>query len=160
MAGGCSEKPEGEVDVEKKELLERLSYAMAELANMRRMFEREVSRAESAAVQRLVSKLIHFYEEFEKVVKSVEGGSSPALGEALNMLLKELEKILVSEGVEKMDVVGKEFNPFDHEAVEVFESDEVSVDTVVGVLSHGYRFRDKILKPPKVRVAKPKKPAG
>ncbi|MEM4573824.1 MAG: nucleotide exchange factor GrpE [Candidatus Caldarchaeum sp.] len=144
---------------EKKELMDRLSYAMAELANMRRVFDMEITRAKSAAVENVVRKFITFYEDFERVVKNVENEDvSPTLKEALKMLLKELENLLASEGVERMDVVGKEFNPFDHEAVEFYESDEVKSETIVEIVSHGYRYRDKVLKPPRVKVARPKKP--
>lgn len=158
MVEGGSEKSIQDLEAEKKELLERLSYAMAELANMRRIMEKEISRAETAVVERIMKKFIVFYEDFETVVKKFSDSSSSTVTlEAMNMLLREFENILSSEGVERMDVVGKEFNPFDHEAAEVYESDEVTVETVVEVLSNGYRFKDKILKPPKVKVAKPKK---
>lgn len=143
---------------EKKELMERLSYALAELANMRRIFDAELVRAKAAAVENVARKLITLYEDFERVVKNAENQDIPSeLKEALKMLLKELENLLASEGVERMDVLGKEFNPFDHEAVEFQESDDVKSETVVEVVSNGYRYRDKILKPPRVKVAKPKK---
>ncbi|MEM4363261.1 MAG: nucleotide exchange factor GrpE [Candidatus Caldarchaeum sp.] len=146
------------LEAEKKELMDSLMYAKAELLNLRRLMEHEMKRAETATVERLVRKFLTFYEDFGRVVNGLKQGDTPeTLYEALSMLLKELEKILRSEGVEKMDVVGKEFNPFDHEAVEFFESDDVAVDTVADVVSPGYRLRDKVLKPPKVRVARPRK---
>ncbi|MEM2236905.1 MAG: nucleotide exchange factor GrpE [Candidatus Caldarchaeum sp.] len=146
------------LEAEKKELMDSLMYARAELMNLRRLMEHETKRAETAAVERLVRKFLTFYEDFGRVVNGLKQEDiSETLYEALTMLLKELEKILQSEGVERMDVVGKEFNPFDHEAVEFFESDDVAVDTVADVVSPGYRLRDKVLKPPKVRVARPRK---
>ncbi|MEM2556698.1 MAG: nucleotide exchange factor GrpE [Candidatus Caldarchaeum sp.] len=147
-----------ELKAQNKELLERLSYAMAEMANLRRVMEKEVSRAEQAAAERLLRKLITVYEDLERVVKSLETTDAPpTLAQALQMVYRELTNILASEGVEKMDVIGKEFNPFDHEAVEYIESDTVTVDTVAEVLSNGYRMGDKILKPPRVKVARPMK---
>lgn len=146
------------LEAEKKELLERLSYAVAELDNMRKAWDKEIKRAEAAAIERIMRKLLVVYEDFERIVKRTASSElQPATSEALNMLLKQFEKILVSEGVERMDVVGKEFNPFEHEVAEAFESDDVKVDTIVEVVSNGYRLHDKILKPPKVKVAKPKK---
>ncbi|MEM2596576.1 MAG: nucleotide exchange factor GrpE, partial [Candidatus Caldarchaeum sp.] len=61
-----------ELKAQNKELLERLSYAMAEMANLRRVMEKEVSRAEQAAAERLLRKLITVYEDLERVVKSLE----------------------------------------------------------------------------------------
>ncbi|MEM1946330.1 MAG: nucleotide exchange factor GrpE [Candidatus Caldarchaeum sp.] len=146
------------LEAEKKELMDSLMYARAELLNLRRLMEQETKRAESFAVERLARKLLTFYEDFGRVVNGLKQGEVPeTLHEALNMLLREMEKILQSEGVEKMDVQGKEFNPFEHEAVEFFEAEDVTVDTVADVISPGYRLRDKVLKPPKVKVARPKK---
>jgi len=143
------------LEAEKKELLDNLMYAKAELANMRRIMENEVKRAELTTLQRVAMKLITFYEDFERVLKGLDEADLPEqLKEALRMLHRELENILSSEGVEKMDVVGKEFNPFEHEAVEVIASPDVSFDTVIEVISPGYRLKDKVLKPPKVKVAK------
>ncbi|MEM0349263.1 MAG: nucleotide exchange factor GrpE [Candidatus Caldarchaeum sp.] len=150
-----------ELRAQNRELVERLSYAMAEVENMRRVMEKEVRRAEQAAAERLLRKLITVYEDLERVVKGLETSAAPpALAQAVEMVYRELQNILASEGVEKMDVVGKEFNPFDHEAVEYIDSDNVTVDTVAEALSNGYRMGDKILKPPKVKVARPKKQSG
>lgn len=147
------------LEAEKKELMESLMYARAELANLRRLMENEIKRSESAAVERIVKKLLPLYEDFERVVKGLEAEpAGPAASEAVKMLFKELGNILASEGVERMDVVGKEFNPFDHEAVEFVESSEATVETVVETVSPGYRLHGRVLKPPKVKVAKPKPP--
>ncbi|MCS6770044.1 MAG: nucleotide exchange factor GrpE [Candidatus Caldarchaeum sp.] len=147
------------LEAEKKELMESLLYAKAELANLRRVMENEVRRSESAAVERIMRKLLPFYEDFERVVRGLSAESvNPTVYEAVIMLFKELENLLQSEGLEKMDVMGKEFNPFDHEAVEFIESSDVSVETVVEVVSPGYKLHNRILKPPKVKVAKPYKP--
>ncbi len=147
------------LEAEKKELLERLAYASAEVANLKRLMEKEIARAEEMAARKIVGRLLTFYENFEGVMKNLRPEDvSPTLREAMEMLFREFEGVLQSIGVEKMDVVGQEFNPFDHEAVDFTESEEVSKDTVIEVISNGYRLSGQIIKPPKVKVARAKKP--
>ena len=147
-----------QLEEEKKKLLEELLYTKAELANLRRIMDQEVKRAEAAAAAKFAISLITLYEDFERLVKGLEaGGDSATTIEAVQMLFRELGALLQSIGVERMDVTGKEFNPFDHEAVEFFESEDVQADTVVEVISPGYRLGDRILRPPKVKVARPRK---
>ncbi len=147
------------LEAEKKELLERLAYASAEVANLKRVMEKEIARAEEAAAEKIVRRLLTFYEDFERVVQNLRPEDlSPTLREAMEMLFREFEGVLQSIGVEKMDVLGQEFNPFDHEAVDFTESEEVSRDTVIEIVSNGYRLAGRIIKPPRVKVARAKKP--
>jgi molecular chaperone GrpE len=147
-----------QLEEEKRKLMEELLYTRAELANLRRVMEQEVRRAESAATAGIAAKLITLYEDFERVVNGLGAGDVPAAAaEAVQMLFRELGALLQQMGVERMDVKGKEFNPFDHEAVEFFESDDVETDTVAEVITPGYRLGDRILRPPRVRVARPRK---
>jgi molecular chaperone GrpE len=147
-----------QLEEEKRKLMEELLYTRAELANLRRVMEQEVRRAESAATAGIAAKLITLYEDFERVVNGLGARDVPAAAaEAVQMLFRELGALLQQMGVERMDVKGKEFNPFDHEAVEFFESDDVETDTVAEVITPGYRLGDRILRPPRVRVARPRK---
>jgi molecular chaperone GrpE len=67
---------------------------------------------------------------------------------------KQLEKFLEGEGVEEIEVKDKNFNPEFQEAVEFVEKEGFESGTIVEVLSKGYKLRDKIIRPVKVKVAK------
>jgi molecular chaperone GrpE len=47
----------------------------------------------------------------------------------------------------------EKFDPWKHEAVETVPTDEYDEHTIMQVLQPGYKFKDKILRPAKVRVA-------
>jgi len=67
---------------------------------------------------------------------------------------KQLEKVLESEGVEVIEVKDEEFHPEFQEAVEFVEQEGKESGKIVKVLSKGYKLRDKVIRPVKVRVAK------
>jgi molecular chaperone GrpE (heat shock protein) len=80
-----------QLEEEKRKLMEELLYTRAELANLRRVMEQEVRRAESAGNSGHRAKLITLYEDFERVVNGLGAGDVPAAAaEAVQMLFREL----------------------------------------------------------------------
>jgi len=68
------------------------------------------------------------------------------------LIYKKLLNTLEKEGLSKIQV-GETFDPFEYEAVERVETDDVEEYTVLEVLESGYKFHGKVLKPAKVKVA-------
>jgi molecular chaperone GrpE len=77
--------------------------------------------------------------------------------EGLKLIGKDVLKILEEAGVKRMEVVGKKFDPFLHEAVEQVEMENVEDGTIIEEVMKGYMLDDKVLRPPKVKVARSKK---
>ena len=69
----------------------------------------------------------------------------PSVGDVLGMLEKE--------GLCLINPVNEKFDPWKHEAVEMVPTKEHPDHTILSVIQPGYKFRDKILRPAKVRVA-------
>ncbi len=79
--------------------------------------------------------------EFSKGVKQIE---------------KQLEDILTSEGLERIDIKnGDKFDHNFHEAISC-ESNNHPVDTIIAETESGWKYKNKVLKPAKVRVSKGK----
>jgi len=55
--------------------------------------------------------------------------------------------------VERIEALGCPFDPHVHQAVERVESSEHEDGTVVEDLRHGYKLRERVLRPALVRVA-------
>lgn len=150
---------ENKLEEENKELKERLLYLRAEIENMKRLINKEVEKAKAETTERIMSRIIDIYENMKRAVNDIEQGNNPfRLAEGIKLILKEVESLLNSEGVKKMDVVGKQFDPFIHEAVAFVEDPAIENDnTIIEEIDPGYTLGDRILKPPKVKVArKPK----
>src|SRR3989344_8918151 len=69
----------------------------------------------------------------------------------LNLTIKEFKQTLKSEGLLEIDVLGKTFNPGNMEAIEVVDGEK---DKVIHVLQKGYLFKEKLLRPARVKVGK------
>ena len=67
---------------------------------------------------------------------------------------KHIKNILENYGVGQIDCLNKPFDPSYHEAFEVVEAEGVESDTVVAVLTEGYMYKDRILRPSVVKVSK------
>lgn len=100
-------------------------------------------------------KLIPVLDDFERALN--QGEKRDAFYEGVKMIYKKLLNVLEKEGLTKIHV-GEKFDPFEHEAVERVETEDVEEYTVLEVVESGYKFHGKVLKPAKVKVAvKPRK---
>lgn len=142
------EELEGKV----RDCLSRLSWAQAELENLLKRMGREREEASEAAVGRLMLRLLEVLDNFERALRS--GGEGKAFAEGVEMIHKQLLKVLEEEGLEPIQAVGRKFDPFLHEAVERVEAQDTEEGTVVEELQRGYRFRSRVLRASKVRVAR------
>lgn len=79
-------------------------------------------------------------DEFAKGIKQIE---------------KQLEDILTSEGLERIDTSSK-FDPNLHEAISCEPNDKVPTDHIITEVESGWKYKNKVLKPAKVRVSKGK----
>ncbi len=142
----------GELEGRAEELLSRLRWAQAELENLLRRMEREREEASEAASARLVLRLLEVLDNFERALRSA--GEGP-LAEGIGMIYRQLLRTLEEEGLEPLQAVGKRFDPFLHEAVERVESPGAEEGTVVEEVQKGYRFRSRLLRAARVKVAGP-----
>ncbi|MEM0457214.1 MAG: nucleotide exchange factor GrpE [Nitrososphaerota archaeon] len=131
-------------------------YLAAELDNLRKYMIKEIERTRRAAIESLLIKLINVYEAIEKATEYYGEQQSPLL-EGLKLIGKDILKILEDSGVKRMETIGKKFDPFLHEAIEHIEMDDVEDGVIIEEVTKGYMLDDKVLKPPKVKVAKSKK---
>jgi len=70
------------------------------------------------------------------------------------MIHQQLRTVLTDAGLEEVDAANKAFDPNWHEAVSQQESAEVPEGHVLQQLRKGYKFRDRLLRPASVVVAK------
>ena len=74
------------------------------------------------------------------------------------MVYNQLKSALADAGLEEIDARGKVFDPNLHEAVSQQESAEVPEGEVIQQIRKGYKFRNRLVRPAGVIVAK--KPAA
>ena len=153
-----------EVDVEKlqaelAEAKEKFVRAHAEMENVRRRADNEVSKARKFAIEKFAAELLPVKDSLE-LASSVEIADDNAealekMREGLELTLKMLEKAFEKFNVEELNpAAGEQLDPEAHQAMGTMESDEHEHNQVVNVVQKGYRLNDRLLRPAMVMVAR------
>lgn len=129
----------------------------ADLENFRRRMEKERSRWMDLAQAKVVGDILSIVDNFEAVLNQTE---KKELSEDLKkwfdgfaMINTLLSKTLQDHGLQEI-IENEQFDPELHEAVSQIDSQDHESGEIVQVLQKGYRFKDQVLRPSKVSVAK------
>ena len=145
---------------------DRLLRTAADLENFKKRAARERTEAAQSAAAALLQKLLPVLDHFEMAQTAAQSretaGATESLQAGIAMIQQQLRSVLAEAGLEEIDARGKAFNPMLHEAVAQQETAEVPEGQVVQQIRKGYKYRERLLRPATVVVAKPPsgKPAG
>ena len=137
---------------------ERLLRTTADFDNFKKRAAREKIESAQYATFSLLQKVLPVLDNFEMALAAAQdakGDKLAALQSGVLMIQQQLKSALAETGLEEIDAAGQPFDPNFHEAVSQQESAEVSEGGVLMQLRKGYKFRDRLLRPATVIVAKP-----
>lgn len=145
---------------EAAEFRDRFIRASAELDNIRKRHQRELSERARYDGASLAAEILPAVDDLERALEHAGEGSAGVSG-GVEMVLKGLLAALKRNGVERIEAAGKAFDPAEHEAVAMVDNAEVAPNTVVSVFRAGYRMHDRLLRAAMVSVSKaPAAPAS
>jgi molecular chaperone GrpE len=104
----------------------------------------------------IIEKILRNIDNFELALKSTEkvkNKDSEQILVGLRLILNELRNTIKDEGVEEIVTKGQLFAPSMHEAVECMETDKHPENTILEEFQKGYRFKNRIIRPSRVKVA-------
>jgi molecular chaperone GrpE len=85
----------------------------------------------------------------------LQSKSDPAdFRSGIELIYKQLQDVLAKLGVRPIPAKGEQFDPHVHEAVEMVETSDAADHEVLEEWQRGYKFKDRLLRPAMVRVAK------
>jgi len=96
-------------------------------------------------------------DNFEMALASAQNGQPETLQSlqaGIAMIHQQLKAVLSEAGLEELNASGKTFDPNLHEAVAQQETANAPDGQVVQQLRKGYKFRERLLRPASVVVAK------
>ena len=101
-------------------------------------------------------KLIPIVDNFKRAIDSAQSSADyESLKEGIEITHSQLLNTLKESGVETIPTLGRKFNPQTDEAFMTEDTTDPDKDNeIVEELESGYLFKDKLLKPAKVKVAK------
>lgn len=151
-----------ELENENSELKTQYLRKQADFENFRKRMQREKKEAIDYANSNLLLDLVSIIDDFERAIKSSEESRD---FESFHSGIKLIEKQFVGMlerkyGLARMESEGKEFDPQEHEAINMEESSDYDVQTVVEEYQRGYKLNERVLRHPKVKVAVPAGPSG
>ena len=137
---------------ERDALQEQLLRRRAEFENYRKRVERDRTQAGFEAAATLFRELIPTVDNLERALAS--GAGEETLRQGVELTYRDLLAFLDSQGVQVHDPVGRSFDPQIHQALMHEAVPGVPEGTVVAVLRKGYSYKDRLLRPALVKVAK------
>ena len=130
--------------------------AQAEVQNIRRRAELDVSKAHKFGQEKLVTELLGLVDNLERAITA-----SKADNATLENLLEgvEMSQTMLLDGlkkfnVEQVDPHGEPFNPELHEAMTAVPNPDMEPNTVMDVFQKGYTLNGRLIRPAMVVVSK------
>ena len=162
-AGSEVEKLKAERDA----LLDRLARQQAEFDNARKRAAREQAEFRDFAAAEVIKGLLPALDSFERALKlsplkpkeGLSGAPSSSIESSefrngVELIYRQLLDALQKAGVVPITALGAEFDPKLHEAIEMVDTTEVADHHVLDELQRGYKYKDRLLRPAMVRVAR------
>src|SRR3954447_27005535 len=129
--------------------------SQADFDNYKKRAQREKEEAIKYANSSLLERLIAIVDNFELGLSAARGeGESSPIYSGMTMVLKQLTDFLADNGLQPIDAEGQKFDPNLHEAIAQEPSAEVAEDTVIRQTRHGYKLKDRLLRPSSVVVSR------
>lgn len=141
---------------ERDALLDRLARLQAEFDNARKRAVREQQEFREFAAADVIRNFLPILDSFERALKA--GGDSNSnsndFRNGIELIYRQFQDALQKIGVQPIVSVGQPFDPRVHEAVEMVDTTDVPDHHVLDELQRGYKYKERLLRPAMVRVAR------
>ena len=153
----------GELDTELKiaidkaaEFEDKYIRLAAEFDNYKKRRDRIFNEQLASARDSLVRRMLDILDNFERALESSESlVDVESVIEGVELIYKQMQDLLASENIVPISAEGESFDPTIHEAVAVLPCED-DTEKVLEVVQKGYRQGDRLVRPAKVIVGKPK----
>jgi len=139
---------------ERDALLDRLARLQAEFDNARKRAVREQQEFRDFAAAEVIKSVLPALDSFERALKAQTPAEASEFRNGIELIYRQLQDALQKAGVQPIASVGQEFDPRVHEAIEMVDTPEVPDHHIVEEMQRGYKFKDRLLRPAMVRVAR------
>ena len=142
--------------------------AKAELENVKRRADKEVSTAHKYALEKFVPDLLPILDSLDQGILSADNQEKKpdsvdaalkivnSVKDGMHLTAKMFEDTFKKFGVEIQNPEGQKFDPHLHQAVMMQEDDSKEPGTIIKVLQKGYVLNERVLRPAMVIVVQEK----
>ena len=140
------------------ELKDAYLRSRAEIENIRKQGQNDVSKAYRYAIEKFGQDLLDVKDSLESALKA-ENAAPDALRSGVELTLKQLVAAFDKAQIKEIAAQDAKFDPHQHQAMAMVDSDRPA-NTVATVFQKGYLLNDRVLRPALVAVAKAKNGAA
>ena len=149
------------LNAENGQLKDRVLRTLAEMENLRRRTEREVSDAKAYGVSSFARDMLTVVDNLSRALEHLpaeaRASADPSLRslvEGVELTARDLEAVLGRHGVKRLDPKGQKFDPNFHQAIFEAPDDTLPAGAVSQVVQTGWTIGDRVLRPAMVGVSK------
>lgn len=147
-----------EKDKQLQDAIARYRGAAAEFEESRARLRREIGKDIERGRREILADLLDVVDNLDRAVDAARASSGDkvdSLIQGVDIVRRQFLAKLEGFGVRRIESVGQPFDPSVHEAISAVPASDSAPDgTIVGVIRHGYRIGDDVLRPASVAVAK------
>ncbi len=149
------------LEMERDDLKDQALRAMAEVENMRRRTERELSQARRYGHANFARDLLAAIDNLKRAVdvlpedRSGLDANMTNLVVGVEMIHQEITSVLERHGITMINPEGEKFDYDKHQAMFEIPTNDVDPGMVVQVAQNGWMLHDRLLTPAMVGVSKP-----
>lgn len=142
------------------EAKDRVLRTLAEMENLRRRTEREISDAKTYAVAAFARDMLTVADNLKRAIAAVPPearSADPALSnlmDGVEATERGLEQTLTRHGVKPIEAKGQKFDPQKHQAMYEVELPDQPAGMVAEVVQGGYAIGERVLRPAMVAISK------
>jgi molecular chaperone GrpE len=162
-AGKTEEVAELSIEDKLSEAEDKVLRTLAETENQRRRFEKETKEAFEYGGFNLARETLSVLDNLQRAYQSIKNDESYKDNKDLNKFLenikiieKDLTSIFEKNNIKKINCLKEKFNPNNHQAMLEIEDGNASPGTVLQEIQPGYFYKDRLLRPSFVAIAKKK----
>ena len=159
--GGCgSIDPEVMIQIlgsRNQELEDKYMRLQAEYLNFKTRTQSEVSRMLQYEGEGFIKEILTIKDNLERAIMMDDNDLSDEVSKFLSgfkMILANLTQLLDKYEVKEVECLGLEFDPHVAEAVLTEHDENKPENVVLEVLTKGYKYKDKLIRPAMVKVNK------
>lgn len=149
------ERQLAEKDRQLQETLAKYRQAAGEFDEARLRLRREIAKDIERARRDVIAELLEVLDNLDRAIDAAgQSPSAEAVLQGVDMVRRQFLSKLEGLGVTRIASAGQPFDPTLHEAVTAVPAASPDQDgRIVGIIRHGYRIGDDVLRPASVAVA-------
>ncbi len=139
-----------------QEYIAKYRQAASEFEESRLRLRREVSKDVERGRREILSDLLEVVDNLDRAIESAkQPAGAEALLQGVEVVRRQFLAKLEALGVRRIEASGETFDPALHEAISTVPASSPEEDgRVIGIIRHGYRMGEDVLRPASVAVAK------